>query len=112
MHVSNHFQLNIYYEIQVRQQGRYILVIKYLQPDRNVRRVNVVHGQSRGLFEALPCVYKFACLHAVINDMGQPMVFQLKGNLFRNKISLATTSASKVGIVSNTCVSLVGNIRY
>ena len=96
------FQLSIFYEVQVQKPGRYILVIKYLQPDRSIRRVNVRNGQSQGLFEALPCTYKFACLHAVIDDVGQPMAFELKGNNFRNKISLSTTSPAKIGIVSKT----------
>lgn len=78
-----------------------MLLIKYLQPDRQVHYVDVRHGKDHGTLVALPCNYRFACQQVVTDVQGGPMKFNFKGKLFRNKVRLLAPPKARMGIVSN-----------
>ena len=96
-----HFQPTIGFDIFVPESGLYILLVKYLHPEKFIQRVFVTVGFERGMLEILPCKYQFACRQFAMDDRRRARAFEMKRKPEVNVVKLESSGSAKLAVVSH-----------
>ena len=86
-------------------------MVTYLHPERFTLRAFVRVTSERGQLEILPCKFLFACRQFVMDNSKRPKYFELKGAPEVNAIRMESSTSSKIAVVSELLLKILGNNR-